>query len=96
MPFAFLIIGSAFLITGVRGTDDKFLSLLKGDFSGTPNFISWLFAILLIGSLGYIETIKPISRMFLVLIIVVLFLSNGGFFQKFTAQIKPTTGSVSQ
>lgn len=89
MPFAFLIIGSAFLIAGVRGTDDQLLTLMKGDFTGSPNFISWMFAILIVGAAGYIETLKPISRAFLVLIVIVLFLSNGGFFQKLTAQLKP-------
>lgn len=86
MPFAFLIIGITFIVAGVRGTDGDLVSLVKGDFTsenGKPSFIAWLVAILLIGALGYIEPIKPISRAFLVLVVVVLFLSNGGFFQKF-------------
>lgn len=91
MPFAFLIVGAMFIVAGVRGTDSQLFSLIKGDFTSTdkqPSFISWLFVILLIGSLGYIEPIKPVSRAFLVLVIIVLFLSNGGFFDKLVSGIE--------
>src|SRR5258706_8292471 len=88
MPFAFLLLGVIFITAGVRGTDDQLVTLIKGDFTsenGKPSFIAWLVAILLVGALGYIEPVKPVSRAFLVLIVVVLFLSNGGFFEKFIA-----------
>ena len=88
MPFAFLLTGALFVIAGIRGTDGDLFNLVKGDFTGKPNFITWLFAILLIGSLGYIEPIKPVSRAFLILIVIVLFLSNGGVFQKFEQGIE--------
>lgn len=91
MPFAFLIIGALFVTAGIRGTDEQLFTLIKGDFSsqsGKPSFIGWLFAILLIGGLGYIELIKPVSRAFLFLILIILFLSNGGFFQKFVQGIE--------
>jgi hypothetical protein len=86
MAFAFLIIGAVFITAGVRETDGELTDLIKGDFTsknGKPSFIAWLMAILLIGALGYIEPIKPVSRAFLVLVVIVLFLSNGGFFEKF-------------
>lgn len=89
MPFAFLIIGAAFIIAGVRGTDDQLLTLIKGDFTGSPNYLSWMLAILLIGSLGYVETLKPVSRIFLVLILVVLFFkADTGFFPQLTKEIQ--------
>lgn len=94
MPFAFLIIGAVFVTAGLRGTDSDLFSLIKSDFSnepGKPGFFAWLISILIIGSLGYIEPIKPVSRAFLILLVVVLFLSNGGFFQKF---IEGTIGTV--
>lgn len=90
MPFAFLIVGIVFLIAGVRGEQDKLFTLLRSDFSQTgdkSSFIPWLVSILIVGSVGYIEPLKPLSRAFLVLLVVVLFLSNGGFFQQFTQQI---------
>jgi hypothetical protein len=89
MAFAFLIAGALFIIAGVRGTDDELLKLLKNDLSGNPSFIPWISVILLIGAAGYIESVRPVSRAFLVLAITVLLLSNGGFFQKFFAGIRP-------
>lgn len=93
MPFAFLLTGALLIIAGIRGTDEDLFNLVKGDFTGKPSFISWLFAILLIGSLGYIEPIKPVSRAFLFLVLVVLFLSNGGVFQKFVQGIESAPAS---
>lgn len=99
MPFALLIIGLVLLISGVRATQDTLFSLVKGDFTGTDNFIYWLGAIMIIGALGYIPKVKPISTALLVLVIVVLFLKKGnaqglggGFFSQFTNALG-TTGS---
>lgn len=47
-------------------------------------------AILIIGALGYIKEIAPLSRAFLVLVVVVLFLKSGGVFQQFTAALSQT------
>lgn len=96
MPFAFLLLGSMFVIAGVRGKDEQLFTLIKGDFSGKPSFLSWMVAVLLIGALGYIEPIKPISRALLVLIVIVLFLTNGGFFQKFTQGVEAPAAASGQ
>lgn len=100
MPFALIIVGLFLLISGVKGTQSDLFSLLKGDFTGQNNFIFWIIAILVIGSLGYIKQIEPLSRGFLLLVILVLFLKKGdpngvggGFFEKFTQQIHTSTGS---
>jgi uncharacterized membrane-anchored protein YitT (DUF2179 family) len=95
MPFAFILVGLALLTSGVRGTSQDLATLLKGDFTGPKNFIYWMLSILLIGSIGYIEKLRPLSRAFMVLVIVVLFLANDpsnglGFFQKFQAAIDNT------
>jgi hypothetical protein len=90
MPFALIIVGIVLVTAGVRNTTSDLFTLVKGDFStanGQESFLSWLVAILIVGSLGYIEELKPLSRAFLVLLIVVLFLSNGGFFDKFNRQL---------
>lgn len=99
MPFVLLIIGIVLLISGVRATQDTLFSLVKGDFTGSDNFIYWLGAILIIGAIGYIPKVKPISTALLVLVIVVLFLKKGdatglggGFFSQFTKALG-TTGS---
>jgi UDP-N-acetylmuramyl pentapeptide phosphotransferase/UDP-N-acetylglucosamine-1-phosphate transferase len=86
MAFVFIIVGVVFLIAGVRGTQDQLWSLLQGDFSpskqqqGQHSFLAWFAAIMVIGAIGYIDDLKELSRSFLVLIIIVLFLSNNGFF----------------
>lgn len=98
MPFALLIIGLWLLIAGVRNTQDTLFLLIKGDFTGSDNFIFWFLAILIVGAIGYIPKLKPISVGFLVLILVVLFLKKGsssgvggGFFQQFFTGIQGTT-----
>lgn len=83
MPFVLLIVGVILVVAGVRNTQTLLFSLLKQDFTGQGSFIPWFVVILAIGALGYIKPLKPITTAFLVLIIIVLFLSNGGFFQKF-------------
>jgi hypothetical protein len=95
MPIAFLIIGSVLIIAGVRDTAGDLWTLIQGDFTGDKSYIRWVVAILIIGSLGYVESIKPASRAFLALMLLVLFLSNGGFFNKFNEDFfsgKLTTG----
>lgn len=87
MPFALLIVGVLLVTSGVRNTYPQLFSLVKGDFSGSGSFLHWALAILIVGSLGYVDELRPFSRGFLALLIVVLFLSNGGFFAKFQQQI---------
>lgn len=100
MPFALLIIGAILLISAARGTTDGptgLFALVKGDFTGPASFVYWMVAILVIGSIGYIPKVKPISTAFLGLLIVVLFLAKGdpskaggGFFEKFTQGLATT------
>lgn len=93
MPFAFIIIGLVLLVSGVKGTNDKLASLVKNDFSGSNSYIRWMFAILVIGALGYIKQIEPVSRMFLILVVIVLILSNRGVFASFNSQLFSSTPS---
>lgn len=90
MPFALVIIGLALLISGVKNTQDQLFTLVKGDFTGDKNFIFWVVSILIIGAIGYVPKLKPIANSFLVLVVVVLFLSNRGFFTQFNYQIGVT------
>lgn len=88
MPFALIIVGLALLVSGVRGTNGELFSLVKGEFSGDGNFAHWIVAILIVGSLGYISSLQKLSRAFLALIIVALFVKRGnGIFDKFNQQI---------
>jgi hypothetical protein len=86
MPFILFIVGLVLVVSAVRGKQDALFALLKSDFAGSGSFIPWLVSLLVIGGLGYVKSIKPITDAFLVLVIIVLFLSNGGFFAKFAQQ----------
>jgi uncharacterized membrane protein YuzA (DUF378 family) len=87
MPFALLIVGVLFLVLGIRGTQKDFITLLRGDFTGAGNFIYFIVGILVVGAIGYIPRFKTLSDAFLVLILVKLFLDNGGFFNQFQQQV---------
>lgn len=95
MPFALLIVGIVLVVAAVRNTQSQLYGLVKGDFTGPNNYLYWLVSILIIGAVGYVPTLKPISRMFLVLLIVVLFLSHGGVLQQLNAQLFSASPSVS-
>jgi|SRR5579863_1071640 len=103
MAFVLLIIGAVLLIAGVRNTADDgpngpgLFSLLKNDFTGQQNFIFWVVSILLIGAIGYIPKLKPISTAMLALVVIVLVLNRGnsplggGLFAQFTSGLASTT-----
>jgi hypothetical protein len=97
MPFALIIVGTVLLIAASRNKQDDLYTLVKGDFSGQNNYVFWVVSILLIGSVGYIEKLRPLSTAFLVLVILVLILARGnpsgvggGLFQKFTQGLNAT------
>jgi len=97
MPFVLLIMGIALLVSSVRGTQDQLFTLVKGDFTGQNNYVYWLVSILVIGSVGYIQDLRKLSTAFLVLVVLVLFLTRGnthaiggGFFEQFTKQLAST------
>lgn len=104
MPFALIIIGLALLVSAVNGTSSSLFTLIKGDFTGKDNFIFWTVSILVIGSVGYIPKLKPVSDAFLVLVVLVLVLARGasdslgsssGLFQKFTQALNVSTTPAS-
>ncbi len=92
MPFVFGIAGIVLIITGILGTVTKstpnLVDLLKSDFTGKPNYVEWMLAIFLIGSIGYIDALKPLSKAFMALIVIVLVLSNKGFFPMLVQEIQ--------
>ena len=88
MAFLFIAAGIFFLVSGVRGQSSAALKQLKGDFVGKDSYLVWVGAILLIGAVGYVDELRPISHAFLLLVIIVLLLSNGGFFQQLQTQFQ--------
>lgn len=51
------------------------------------SYVYWMLSILGIGAVGYVPQLKSLSDGFLVLVFLMLFISNQGFFSKFTQQI---------
>lgn len=94
MTFAFLIVGILLLVSAVRNTQSQLFTLVKGDLTGSDNFLYWIVAILVIGALGYVKELKGFSTAFLVLIAVGIVLSNKGFFASFQQQLSGASGQA--
>jgi hypothetical protein len=90
MPFIFIGSGLVLVLVGLNGDPAKLYSLIAADFQGPNSFIYWLLAILILGALGYIKGLEQLSKLFLILVLIVLFLDNGGFFQQFQDFLKTT------
>lgn len=88
MPLLFIGSGVVLVITGLNGDAGELWNLLASDFTGSNNFFYWMFAILMLGAVGYIKGLEGLSRMFMVLVVLVLFLDNGGFFTQLNAFVK--------
>jgi hypothetical protein len=95
MPIVFAVAGLLLIVSGVRGTvissdasKPSLVGLVKQDFTGQPNYFEWVVAIVLIGAIGYIPKMEPISRAFMALVIVGMLLSNKGFFAQLKALSK--------
>lgn len=93
MPIALILIGVILLIAAVRNTQGTLFTLVKGDFTGKNNFIFWLVAILVIGAIGNVKQLKGFSNAFLALVIIVILLSNKGFFAQFQTALSTTTST---
>ena len=106
MPFVLVITGVVLLIAAIKNTYGQTTpsgspglgALLQNDFTGQNNFIFWLVAMLVIGAIGYIPKLKPVSIGLLVLVVAVLVLSRGnpnnvggGLFSQFTTALNSTT-----
>ena len=104
MGFALVLAGLLMIVTGARGTYAAFGAQIAKDFTGPPgqNFTYFLVGIGAVGALGYIDALRTVSRLFMVLVIISIFLANKGFFAQFTAALKqgpiapqlPETGSA--
>lgn len=82
MPFALVLLGLILIISGVKNTHRALGQSLVDDFTGPGNFFYWVGAIGAVGAVGYWEKARPLSHAFLVLILVAMVLSNGGFFAR--------------
>lgn len=80
MPYALLVMGAVLLVAGIRNTYGQLWSLVEGDFTQQGGFLAWVAAIGVIGALGYVPKLKPLSIALLTLILIVLVISHNGVF----------------
>jgi hypothetical protein len=96
MPILFGLFGIVLIVAGVSGRitqgNPSLTSLIKDDFTGSDPFWKWILAIFLIGAVGYIPDMRPISRGFMALVIIVFLLDNQGVFAQLE-KIFPTKPS---
>lgn len=91
MPIFVLFVGIILIAAGINNKIPVLTALVKEDFrptDGATPFHIWMFAIIGVGSLGYIQSLKGLANGFLTLIIIGLLLSNTGFVTKFTQAIE--------
>lgn len=101
MPLALVLAGLVLFIATIRGSlhDDHetgLFDLLKKDFTDPQgNFLMWILAIGLVGSVGYVKQLRPVANAFLVLILIVFILAanKGGrdFFSSLLSQMRNRT-----
>lgn len=97
MPLVLVLVGIALLVAAVRGTlqtpqHNGLLDLIAHDFTDPQgSFLPWLLAVGLVGAVGYVKPLRPISNAFLVLLLIVFLLAanKGGrdFFTSLTNQV---------
>ena len=90
MPILLIGSGLVLVLVGLNGDPAKLYALIASDFSGPGSFVYWMTAIIILGALGYIKGLEGLSKLFLILVLIVLFLDNGGFFAQAQAFLKST------
>ena len=94
MPLAILIIGLGMLLSGLRDTQRELGALVAGDFVGDDNFGRYLAGLMLVGSVGFIKPLRPISDGFLLLIILQIMLGSKGGFEQITKALTPGGATI--
>jgi len=88
VPFVLILVGFGLVSAAWRGQEDKLLAILKDDFTGQNNFVAWLVALIILGSIGsFWEDARPVTDAFLVLVVVALIISQDGFWEKLKQQV---------
>lgn len=73
MPIVALLIGVILVVAAVRNSQDALFSALATD---APKFVVWAAAIFAVGAIGFIPGLRPVSRLLLALVVVVLVVNN--------------------
>ena len=93
MPFVLLIVGVILLVAGVRGKEHELFALLKDDFVGAGGFVWWILVLAILGGIGYIKRLQPISVAFMALVLIVFFIRQGSPLQNLISQISASTST---
>jgi hypothetical protein len=96
MSYALIIVGVMLLIASIRDMQGTLFTLLRDDFIGMHSYVFWLLSILGIGAVGYVPKMKGLSDGFLILVFLMLFISNKGFFNQFMSQISGVESTQQQ
>ena len=93
MPLFALFIGAILVAAAIRDTQGTLFEALGTDI---PAYVVWATAIIVVGSIGFIPGLKPISRGLIVLILVVLILRNyQNVITGFNSAWQPSSGTAS-
>lgn len=87
MAFALIALGILLFIAAYQNNVAILGHQLSVDLMGPKGFLIWLVALFIIGAIGYAPKLERLSRIFLVLILVVVFLANKGFFTQLTTLV---------
>ena len=82
MPFVLILFGAILFVAAVQNNQAALWALVKNDFSGKDSFAVWIIAIIAIGSLGYIKSLRTLSISIMTLLLLVLVISNKGVFSQ--------------
>lgn len=98
MPFALIAFGLLLTIAGAKNNQGQLFTLLEGDFTGTKSFLFWGASVVGIGAVGYVPKLRPLSNVFLALLIVVFILAQykdgNNIFTSFVTQLKAGTSGT--
>lgn len=87
MAIGLILIGLMLISVGVQGTQTTLGPLLKSDFSGAGSFWYFIMGIIIVGAIGYYQPMQGVSRLIILLLVLVLLLTNGGFWSQLQAAI---------
>ncbi len=93
MPYALILVGAILLVAGIRNTYGDLWTLVQGDFTAQGGFLVWVAAIAVVGGIGYIPKLKPLSVAFMTLLLLVLVLSHSGVFAQLQSFIQSGAGA---
>lgn len=98
MPLVLLIVGGVLLLASVRGDPQAIGALVQRDFTGERGFASFAAAFLVVGAVGFVPGMRPLSQVFLALMVVSLILAftkrGGKLFERLGAQWTEITSAT--